>query len=953
MIEDNNNNRYDSWKFSLIGRLDFLRIKFGDAMAILRNQWKLTGNCQLIPLGKGFFTIKLSNEVDQNYIRNYRWNVEDRVLRTRNWIPNFRPANQRNSHTLVWISLPGLSLEYWEEKTLFTICDAICNPVKVDEATLNYSSGYAAKILVEVNLANTIPNKLWISTKYGSFSQEIVLNNPPKFCSKCKIVGHYLSECIFQKNSSMEHPTEITTESVKNQVEKPQVNNIQEPFDICPPPAVSNSVASPFINEILITSGRFSSLQDDEVVVNENTSGERQEQEMLTPTRILKVVEENSIENSEVKFINGKNGTISSEKILVTSWSRVVQKPPSSTTNSGDKEITINQVTTNQALTSTQLPTKYNFRKNQGKGVVSMSSQMITVDFCGVLISGIHAHVSLVQRRYLWSEMEVISGLNKPWLPIGDYNAIISADEKIGGWSYKVGLRVASDHYPLMGGGAQISKPQNAPMRFQNMWISHPNFMEVFGNINAQVKEAEAKVQEAMINSDNNPFDEAALNTLVESQNLYKSKEVQLNTFLKQKSRNNWIKDGAANTGFLHAQLKIRQARNLITELEDGNGNVEKVDHMLNGIPEVITTEDQNMLDAIPDAEEIKQTLFAMDEDSAPGPVGFSGSFYKACWNVVHEDVVNAIQFFWRRKFIPKGFNSIFLVLIPRTKGARNPKQFRPIGLSNVSFKIFTKILATRMGTLMHKLVSPQQEAYVKGRCIQDQILLSSELVLQKFGFSKSWCDWLLTLFQSAKISVMVNGGPCGFFSEVLIRPTVERKGIHPTHLFFADDVFIFINGAKKSILNLMKLLEDCQKCSGQVIKKSKRKMLIDRTTELRKNQIKDIIQMERSEFPDKYLGVILTTGRVKVSTVWPIVEMMERKLAIWKGKLLSFQERLVLIKSVLCSIPVYNMAVYKWPASVIKICERIMRNFRWSGDGEIRKYNRFSWKRVCTPFSE
>ncbi|XP_026383729.1 uncharacterized protein LOC113279242 [Papaver somniferum] len=107
------------------------------------------------------------------------------------------------------------------------------------------------------------------------------------------------------------------------------------------------------------------------------------------------------------------------------------------------------------------------------------------------------------------------------------------------------------------------------------------------------------------------------------------------------------------------------------------------------------------------------------------------------------------------------------------------------------------------------------------------------------------------------------------------------------------------------------------------------------------------------SVFPDKYLGVILVAGRVKTSTVWPMVEMMQRKLATWKGKLLSFQERLVLIKAVLCSIQVYNMAIYKWPSSVIKACEKIIRNFLWSGDSEIRKYKVMSWRKVCTPYSE
>ncbi|XP_026384454.1 uncharacterized protein LOC113280031 [Papaver somniferum] len=767
------------------------------------------------------------------------------------------------------------------------------------------------------------------------------------------------------------------------------------------------------------------------------------------------MVEDNSLESSVIKFVNGKDSIVSSERVPVTSWFRVVQKSSSQKTKTGEGEITVCQVNAASTSTSTQFPGQVNtaptstgtqfpkpkvfcsssfcnklnlpgmqcmvihhsisnkkgniwlfWNKNlPTSSVVSMSSQMVTVDIGGVLVSGVHAHVRVVQRRFLWAKMEVISDLNFPWLAIGDFNAITSVDEKIGGkapkrsammefnncldtcslmhapktgliyrwsncqheskrilcnldrvvfnqlwlqkfedWEYKVGLRVASDHAPLLGGCVNIPKLKNAPMRFQKMWLSHPNFMDVVQNF----KEVEGKVQEAMLNSDNNPFDEEALDNLVAAQNLHSSKEAQLHTFLKQKSRNKWIKDGAANTGFLHEKLKIRKARNSISELEDQNGNiisdekkiseelieyfeqkfkykeVEDVEHMLNDIPEVRTSDNQEMIEKVPDEEEIKATLFDMDQDCAPGPDGFSSCFYRSCWDIIHQDVVEAIQFCWRRRFIPKGLNSNFLVLIPKTEGARKPSQYSPIVMGNVNFKIFTKILATRIGNLMHKLVSPQQVAYVKGRCIQDQIILASELVnemsrkrrcgnvalkldisqaydsvnweflflvLQKFGFSKKWCESLHILFQSARISVMVNGGPCGFFS--VGRGLRQGDTLSP---------IIFV------------LMEEA---------------LSRRLTQL----IKKMIQMKRSEFPDKYLGVVLIQGRVKTSTLWPMVEMMQKKLAAWKGKLLSFQERLVLIKSVLSSIPVYSMAIYKWPTSVIKICERIMRNFLWLGD--------------------
>ncbi|XP_026459855.1 uncharacterized protein LOC113360571 [Papaver somniferum] len=275
---------------------------------------------------------------------------------------------------------------------------------------------------------------------------------------------------------------------------------------------------------------------------------------------------------------------------------------------------------------------------------------------------------------------------------------------------------------------------------------------KVFGNVQVKLKEAEEKVLEAMQVFDNNPFDSVELDELVKAQNEHASKEVQLNTLMRQKSRIKWIKEGAANTNFFHTNLKIRNLRNLISELEVNDGNVisdqsqivdaliqhfQKIEEqsvnikeeLLEVVPQLITEEDQKILDVIPSTEEIKAIVFDMDPESTPGPDGFSGIFYRSCWEIIQDDLVAAIQFCWRRRFIPKGMNSSFLVLLPETQGARTAKQFRPIGLSNVVFKIFTKIITTRMSSFMAKLISPQQSAYIKGRSIQEQVLLASELV--------------------------------------------------------------------------------------------------------------------------------------------------------------------------------------------------------------------------------
>ncbi|XP_026384210.1 uncharacterized protein LOC113279756 [Papaver somniferum] len=185
------------------------------------------------------------------------------------------------------------------------------------------------------------------------------------------------------------------------------------------------------------------------------------------------------------------------------------------------------------------------------------------------------------------------------------------------------------------------------------------------------------------------------------------------------------------------------------------------------------------------------------------------------------------------------------------------------------------------------------------------------------------------------------------------MQPMVMKNGIHPTHLFFADDVFIFCNGGKKSLKNLFKLLDEYQVVSSQIINKNKSKLFVDGNSHIRRKLISNTIHMEVAKFPGKYFGVYLAPGKVTSAMVWHIVEVLQSKLAAWKGNLLSFHDRLVLVKSVLSILSIYNMSVYRRPSSVIKVCEKIIRNFLWTGDGDTRKFKTLSWKKVCTPYEE
>ncbi|KAF6141304.1 hypothetical protein GIB67_024388 [Kingdonia uniflora] len=72
----------ERYKYSLIGRLDLLKVKLVVVRFEALSKWNLSGNCQYIPLGKGYFTILLDNEVDKMRIwGGGPWHIDGQLLR--------------------------------------------------------------------------------------------------------------------------------------------------------------------------------------------------------------------------------------------------------------------------------------------------------------------------------------------------------------------------------------------------------------------------------------------------------------------------------------------------------------------------------------------------------------------------------------------------------------------------------------------------------------------------------------------------------------------------------------------------------------------------------------------------------------------------------------------------------------------------------------------------------
>lgn len=81
--------------------------------------------------------------------------------------------------------------------------------------------------------------------------------------------------------------------------------------------------------------------------------------------------------------------------------------------------------------------------------------------------------------------------------------------------------------------------------------------------------------------------------------------------------------------------------------------------------------------------KEIK-TLFSMKSDSASAPDVFIVEFFKANQELVENDFLDAIEYFFSHNYLYYPLNTTAVSLIPKTDSPVRMKDFRPISCCNV-----------------------------------------------------------------------------------------------------------------------------------------------------------------------------------------------------------------------------------------------------------------------------
>jgi hypothetical protein len=330
-------------------------------------------------------------------------------------------------------------------------------------------------------------------------------------------------------------------------------------------------------------------------------------------------------------------------------------------------------------------------------------------------------------------------------------------------------------------------------------------------------------------------------------------------------------------------------------------------------------------------------------------------------------------------------------------------------------YKIIAKVLANRLKTVLNKVISKSQSAFIKGRQILDPVLIANECLdsrqrfgepgvmckmdlekaydhvnwdfllymLRRSGFGRTWCSWIAHCVSSVRFSILVNGSPNGFFSSsrglrqgdplspllfVFVMEALSQmisaavqggllEGFKVgntsfSHLLFADDTLIFCKALPSQLRYLRGVFLLFEAASGLKVNLAK-SVLIPVGNVEDVSLLADILGCGIASLPVKYLGLPLGAS-YKAKHIWDdIIEKIDYRLASWKRRYLSKGGRVTLIKSTLANLPTYFLSLFPIPVSVAKHIEKLQRNFLWGGLGEEFKFHLVKWEKVCTPLKE
>ena len=222
--------------------------------------------------------------------------------------------------------------------------------------------------------------------------------------------------------------------------------------------------------------------------------------------------------------------------------------------------------------------------------------------------------------------------------------------------------------------------------------------------------------------------------------------------------------------------------------------------HLLSFVSRRLSDQDRDACEGALLLDEATEAVGLSNRNKAPGPDGLSVEFYLTFWSRLGPLLVEVFNEGLRASELSDSMKTSTTRLVYKKDDRKNLKNWRPISLLNVDYKICSKAISLRLSKVLDSIVDPDHTCSVPGRSIASNLFLlhiertgetgilvslDQEKVfdrvdrtflpnlLRHLGFGPSFLNCIHTLYNSANMRVIVNG----FLSEMIPIRRGVRQG--------------------------------------------------------------------------------------------------------------------------------------------------------------------------------